>query len=676
MKRMKRLLTLALSLLMLLSSQLPAMAASIADAKIDPARTGSLTVYAYDMTNAAKDGVWSSDSYVSTGKYDLNVNAALGNPVRKGDSDNISDLGSGGTSTGYAIAGAEYRYLKIADVYQHSQSGSVELLYGFPKAEKFLGIIGLADGKNAHSASTADIWYYASDVLNKALAETLHSERTGIKSALEDLVIRSGTAMPLTDGSGKTAAGNLPLGLYLVCLTKVPEMVTCTADPALIALPMTTTDGQGWMYDVTVYPKNQTGIVTLEKTVRESTADTGKNNGTGAITDGYAHNATGSFGDMMEYQIISTLPTITSAATALSEYTYQDALDKGLTYCSQPKIQWYADRDCTQLISTWDTDSGYFTAEQKDMPDGSQTMAIKMTESGLAIINSEAGNKNGALYRGYSNYTMRITYTAQINNNAVLGNDGNNNRVVLTWRRTSMNYYDTLVDDCHVYSYGLDLTKYFSDGKTDQALYNQVEFKIHNDTDACYIQADLLDGVWYVTGHTENESDATVLHPVSKDAQPGRVVIRGLEDDTYTITEIRTAAGYQLLSKPIRLKISSTDDPTRPCSIYSQDTLGVIQNDSRYSFDGGLDLRLANIPQKALAHHHLTAAAAVDGTPTDMGVDGGSLHALAKMAVTNTQGFEIPKTGDSLGLMIPILSAILILCAGVILFIGRKKHQS
>ena len=29
---------------------------------------------------------------------------------------------------------------------------------------------------------------------------------------------------------------------------------------------------------------------------------------------------------------------------------------------------------------------------------------------------------------------------------------------ILTWKRTSGDYYDTLIDDCHVFSFGLDLT--------------------------------------------------------------------------------------------------------------------------------------------------------------------------------------------------------------------------
>lgn len=107
------------------------------------------------------------------------------------------------------------------------------------------------------------------------------------------------------------------LGLYLVVETYVPENVFQTTAPFFVSLPMTAIDGQDWNYDVTVYPKNETDMPTLEKTLRESKPDTGKHNGaTDDITDGYAHTGTGSDGDVVDYQIISTLPTITSNATA------------------------------------------------------------------------------------------------------------------------------------------------------------------------------------------------------------------------------------------------------------------------------------------------------------------------------------------------------------------------
>lgn len=62
------------------------------------------------------------------------------------------------------------------------------------------------------------------------------------------------------------------------------------------------------------------------------------------------------------------------------------------------------------------------------------------------------GSEDGNLW--YSNYTARVTYSAVINSDKsfAFGEKGNENTVILTWKRTSGDYYDTLIDDCHVFS--------------------------------------------------------------------------------------------------------------------------------------------------------------------------------------------------------------------------------
>ena len=92
---------------------------------------------------------------------------------------------------------------------------------------------------------------------------------------------------------------------------------------------------------------------------------------------------------------------------------------------------------------------------------------------------------------------------------------------------------------------------------------------------------------------------------------------------------VSTADGYTLLREDICITISAIEDGSCPCDVYSKDTLGVIQNDPRYSLDGGLDLRLANIPQTQLAHNLLTAAASVDGNAVTMLSSGNSQNAIA-----------------------------------------------
>lgn len=302
--------------------------------------------------------------------------------------------------------------------------------------------------------------------------------------------------MDLTDENGKTMAQGLPVGLYLLVETKVPEMVTSTVNPFFVTLPMTTVSGNEhsnspeggheWNYDVVVYPKNETGIPTLEKSVREAKADTGKNNGSSSITDGYSHNATASAGDILEYQIISTLPTITSQATALKTYGFYDTLGEGLSYnksAKDVKIEFFTDKDCTAKVATWLQGDGRFTVTYSG---NDQHMTVEITQAGLDEINGKTENANGKLYVGYSNYTARVTYTAKLDSDAstVWGQEGNGNQVVLTWKRTSSEYYDTLTDDAHVYSFGLDLTKVFngmdSAAAEDKGMFQHVKFKIWN----------------------------------------------------------------------------------------------------------------------------------------------------------------------------------------------------
>ena len=96
MKNLTKALSLFLALTMLLCFPVAVSAAELEDATIDESRTGSLTIYKYDLTNAEKDGVWDS-SYVSTGVYDeTGVNNVLGGNAS-------STLGNGETGYGYAM---------------------------------------------------------------------------------------------------------------------------------------------------------------------------------------------------------------------------------------------------------------------------------------------------------------------------------------------------------------------------------------------------------------------------------------------------------------------------------------------------------------------------------------------------------------------------------------------
>ncbi len=704
MKNLKKLFSLCLVLALCLSLASIASAASVTEATIDTSRTGSLDIYKYDFTNAAKDGVWDS-SYVSTGVYDQSVNDALGSAVRAGDTDDSSNLGNGETSYGYAIKGVEFTYLRVADICQFTESAAdgstsnhVEVLYGIDKTNgaALLAAIGLADGagryENADNSGKLDSnnYYYQSDVLIDALRASLTSNATTVKNALENYVkVGGGTALPLTDAYGHTSADGLPLGLYLVVETKVPDMVIDTTAPFFVSLPMTSVDGSNaidggtrWMYDVTLYPKNLTGIPTLEKALRESKPDTGKHNGSNDIADGYAHTGTASDGDVIDYQLVSTLPSITSESTYLTCYTFVDTLSKGLSYNRNDVVlEFFTDAACTQSVARWTEADGKFTVSYNATAEQESVMTIEMTAAGLAELNTSKAvyTEAGMVNSGYSDCTLRITYTATIHSDAsvVYGDTGNPNEVVLTWKLTSSDFYDTLVDDAHVYTYGLELTKLFSDGKGD---FSKVEFLIHNDTDNYFVQAELneAEGIYYVTDHVTAEADATHFIPMSADPNKGKIVVKGLEDDTYTITEMRTDNGYTLLKDDIEVVISQTET-TEYCDIYASDVLGLLQNDPRYATIINDTGDLKNMPQRRLEHHLLTASATVDGNAVTMLTDNGSTNAEAPLRVVNTCGFDLPKTGDNGTWTLTICGTLLILCAGgciVLLIVSKRKKNA
>ena len=609
MKKIHRVLAMLMAAIMALGL----ITTAFAEPTIDTSKKASLSIYKYDITKASAEGAWDTESYISTGLHDDAV---------------IDKLAK------YAIQGVEFTYLRVADITMNNEvldgQRTVGVLYGSDSSERsnaVLSAIGLT-AADAHKTE-GGINYFTSDMLNNKLSAALAANATIVKNALEVAVKNGGVAMAETDATGHTSADQLEQGLYLVVETRVPENVTSTCNPFFVSLPMTTTDGAAWNYDVTVYPKNQTGNPTLDKTVREAKNSTGKNTGSLTdITDGYAHTATASVGDTVDYQIISTLSTITSKASSLSEYTYVDTLSKGIRYNKNDVvIEFFKDAGCADKITTWDENSGKFAVAYDD---AANTMTIRMTESGLAEINEAAIVYTDSVKRGYSDCTMRITYAATLTADAKMGDTDNPNEVVLTWKRTNTTYFDTLKDCCHVYTYGIDVLKQFSDNGGN---VRNVKFRLHNDTDDCYIIAEQKDGVYYAKGLTAKKSDATTFIPNAQ----GHIVVKGLEDDAYSLTEIATDKGYVLLKDAVKIVIKTAEN-------------------------GQCEKCEAKL---------LTASATVNGKDVTMSEG----NAVVPLTVVNNPGFDLPKTGGY-GTWMFTIGGVALLGAAAFIVVKSRKHKS
>ena len=244
---------------------------------IDTLKKGSVAIRKYDMTAAQAAGDYSEDMYVATGEKDTVAEQKLAD---------------------YAMEGVQFSCLRVGNIETHSvQKGtetSVELIYEIP--EKLADILKLMKENavdmskegEAYPCHNTGVLHYTGQQISDALEAILKADEVAAKNALEHYLYDYGTLdattdrkaasgvcnLPKTDRNGYTHLDNLELGLYLFVETEVPEQVTDTVNPWFVQLPFTSADGDMWQYDMNVYPKNQSGNPTLDKSVRNAYSNT------------------------------------------------------------------------------------------------------------------------------------------------------------------------------------------------------------------------------------------------------------------------------------------------------------------------------------------------------------------------------------------------------------------
>lgn len=759
---------------------------------IDRSKTGSLTIYKYDITAAEAAKEYNEGDRIANGQQDAELEGIMAD---------------------YALEGVEFGYLRVGDIelYNKTAGGNsdIQVVYEIPPELAEILQLDEGDAFNMKEAGVTrpcdndDVLHYTSTQLVDALDARLADDHLGTISALEDYAYNykaqdtgeddtwnnSFQHMQRTDENGRTSVSGLPLGLYLVVETDVPEQVTDLTDPFFASLPFTnltpeegatgTEGGDYWLYDMTVYPKNETGNPTLDKSVRNaytSTNDATKgsdhnkairegdtynyneSNGNGALVvwnddsnagnpddnsvedyvanrggyvqDGttagaggagysvdfeYRDTQTASAGDVLDYILVSKMPRITSKGSFLSEYTFRDVLSKGITYNHDVKISFYDNatdanaNNTANAVTTWDLttpQSGLASVTYEDIEGGAQRMTVKMTEAGLITINGSGTDGNNIAGQGsgqvsnnsYSDLYMVVSYTATVNSDSslVLGDEGNPNDVTLTWSRTADMYMNVLEDRNYVYAYSLDLTKLFSDNQGDMS---KVQFKLYNESDAYYVEAAFNedDQAYYVTGKNVDKDAATTFTPNAE----GKIIIYGLEGDTYGLTEIATDNGYTLLEDAVHIDIVETDreinaavagvtgmdteameeivanygggifdengDSVLGSHDYIQNTDGnrPAQEDPNGNDIGKMDMFVGEIKP---------ATATVDQVDAEMQPQDDSDNATVAMQVTNHKNFRLPQTGG-FGTLAFVLGGCAAALGGVVLVTKKGKKK-
>lgn len=347
----------------------------------------------------------------------------------------------------------------------------------------------------------------------KRFAENLY------KSLKEDGVAAdANSAAVAADAFSTTLSG--PQGYYLIVQTTAANDAGKTMSAVIV-----NTAGQA---GVTVSPKKDT--VTVSKKVQENMD--GVNNP--ASEDNWGTAADYNIGDYVKFQLTGSLPTDYADYTSY-EYTFHDTADQGLTFVNDTThpVKVYAVNDNNKVELKQDTLTGYQVLTS-DI--NGETFNVK-----FADLKKAQAEKAGDTVNITSSTQIVVEYYAQLNENAVLGSNGNQNKVYLQF---SNNKYGegtgkTEEHKVTVFTFKLEVTKY---GKTDsdKEALNGAGFTLYKAT-----KVNPADSDYAKVGDEVQHTNGNVFD------------FTGLDSGYYKIVETTTPKGYNTID-PITFTVTAT----------------------------------------------------------------------------------------------------------------------
>lgn len=494
----------------------------------------------------------------------------------------------------------------------------------------------VAEALGAENATAADAAAFA-DIAAKHLTETVE----GTADAPE---------------GGNYVINNLPAGYYLVkdSLQEDDNQTGQVLSDYIVQV----------LGNVTMDPKDS-DIPTLEKKVaEEGKGNEGKYNQDGGYGTHYNDVADWNIGDNVPFKLIASVPDADEiAAYETYSYTIHDTLDAGLTLQQKngedqttfaiyfvntknedPRAQGFQYLDAGKYNATINAATNSFTIAFQDL----KTLVVETAD----------GQEIPATNYDY----MVIFYDAQLNENADIGLNGNENSAYLEFSNnpngegTGQTEEDTVI----VFTYELDGTKV--DGETQAALQN-AQFVLLNGakTEAAMVENGKVTG-WVKVDSEAAAGDVQMpetyeewvarygeQNVILTSAEDGTFKIAGLDDGTYFLREIQAPNGYNLLEGDVQLDIAATTA-------------------NGQEWDGD--------PATALEGLNMTFNV-VDAEEVPTEVEGVLVGGTVGITVENNQGATLPETGGMGTTLFYIIGGLLVVGAGILLVvrIRMKAHN-
>lgn len=255
-------------------------------------------------------------------------------------------------------------------------------------------------------------------------------------------------------------------------------------------------------------------------------------------------------------------------------------------------------------------------------------------------------------------HTVTITYNAVVKDTAVVGGNGNSNNAKLTYTNkinsdnTPGTTTNTIEDSAVMYSFGIKVVKTAENGTTTLAdvvfdLYREAKLGETSIVDAETVKKAGLDSTksWILvkSGLTTNANGIID----TSDSNNATNYTHGLANGDYYLVETKTVDGYNLLTKPVKVKLDVTATTTW-------------QKTNVYDASGNL-VKHGTVTKTTFTHTSNNG----DATKTEL--------AVAK--VVNRKGFTLPVTGGFGTLLFSGIGVLLVLAGVGVLFSLKKKSN-
>ena len=244
-------------------------------------------------------------------------------------------------------------------------------------------------------------------------------------------------------------------------------------------------------------------------------------------------DSTGNYGDKNDADIGQTVnfkSTITLPKGS-ENIVFHDIMSSGLTLDAS-SIKVYTNEDMTTELA-----ANNYTVSTAEFSDGC-TFEVSFTQAYLDSLTNTA--------------TAYVSYTAMLNENAVIAGEGNPNTSKVSYGDSSNTKY-TPDSQTKTYTWDVDVFKYTMNGETEKALAGAT-FTLSKNSDGSNPIALVSKGnnVYRVakTGETGTVTEITT-------DTTGKFTIKGLDADTYYLTETAAPAGYNRLAGPVTIVIGA-----------------------------------------------------------------------------------------------------------------------